>query len=423
MNEPCYSFRPNAFTPERTYRIGADALYWTSGANENHVAYSDVCEVRLSRRVMRGEAIGRHRATLRCHLRCRSGPRVTLSPLHYVRFRRWEDRSTPYAAFVGTLLRELRNYNPDLKVSGEVHWTLRLRHAFRHAHLAAAGWVGGKVMRLIREWDFDRTTRAAGRLMRAIGPRLHGHRVARANLKIAFPDKSDAEIEDLLRGVWDNLGRVMAEYAFLDRLYACDPLDPAQKRIVIEPATIERVRALRSAHQPLLVFAAHTANWELPPILATAFEVDFTAVYRPSDSQALNDLLGNARSRLVKTIAAQAGSARRIAGALRQGSSVAIFVDQHFAGGVDVLFFGRRCKMNPTPARLARQFDYPICGGRAVRLPDGRFRLELTDRLKLPREPDGKVNIAATTQMIAWTIEGWIREYPEQWFWLHRLWR
>ena len=79
--------------------------------------------------------------------------------------------------------------------------------------------------------------------------------------------------------------------------------------------------------------------------------------------------------------------------------------------------------MNPTPARLARQFDYPICGGRAVRLPDGRFRLELTDRLKLPREPDGKVNIAATTQMIAWTIEGWIREYPEQWFWLHRLWR
>ena len=112
---------------------------WTSGANENHVAYSDVCEVRLSRRQMRGEAIGRHRATLRCHLRCRSGPRVTLSPLHYVRFRRWEDRSTPYAAFVGTLLRELRNYNPDLKVSGEVHWTLRLRHRLPALALGSRG--------------------------------------------------------------------------------------------------------------------------------------------------------------------------------------------------------------------------------------------------------------------------------------------
>ena len=140
-------------------------------------------------------------------------------------------------------------------------------------------------MRLIREWDFDWTTRAAGRLMRAIGPRLHGHRIARANLKIAFPDKSDREIEDLLRGVWDNLGRVMAEYAFLDRLYACDTLDPQQKRIVIDPETIERVKVLASARQPLLVFAAHIANWELPPLLALAFAVDLTAVYRPSDNR------------------------------------------------------------------------------------------------------------------------------------------
>jgi Kdo2-lipid IVA lauroyltransferase/acyltransferase len=47
----------------------------------------------------------------------------------------------------------------------------------------------------------------------------------------------------------------------------------------------------------------------------------------------------------------------------------------------------------------------------------------MTDPLKLPRDPDGRVNIAGTMQMIAWTLEGWIREYPEQWFWLHRLWR
>jgi KDO2-lipid IV(A) lauroyltransferase len=423
MNEPCYSFRSNAFTPERTYRIGADALYWTSGASENRVAYSDVCEVRLSRRQMRGEAVGTHRATLRCLLRCRSGSRITLSPLHYVRFRRWEDRSTPYAAFVGALLRELRNCNPDLKISGEVHWTLRLRRSVRRAAFAAAGWAGGEIMRLIRHWDLDRTTRAAGRLMRAIGPRLHGHRVARANLKIAFPDKSAREIEQLLQGVWDNLGRVMAEYAFLDRLYDYDQHDPGQSRIIVDQITIERVMAQRSSGRPLLLFAAHIANWELPPILATAFGADFTAVYRPSDSQALNDLIGNVRDKLVKTIPAKAGAARRITAALRQGSNLGMLVDQHFAGGVDVLFFGRRCKMNPTLARLARQFDYPISGGRAVRLPDGRYRLELTEPLKLPRDPDGQANIAGTMQMIAWTLEGWIREYPEQWFWLHRLWR
>jgi KDO2-lipid IV(A) lauroyltransferase len=340
-----------------------------------------------------------------------------------LRYRRWEDRSTPYAAFVGSLLRELRNCNPDLKISGEVHWTLRLRRSVRRAAFAAAGWAGGEIMRLIRHSDFDRTTRAAGRLMRAIGPRLHGHRVARANLKIAFPDKSAREIEQLLQGVWDNLGRVMAEYAFLDRLYDYDQRDPGPSRIIIDQVTIERVMAQRNSGRPLLLFAAHIANWELPPILATAFGADFIAVYRPSDSQALNDLIGNVRDKLVKTIPAKAGAARRITAALRQGSNLGMLVDQHFAGGVDVLFFGRRCKMNPTLARLARQFDYPISGGRAVRLPDGRYRLELTDPLKLPRDPDGNVNIAGSMQMIAWTLEGWIREYPEQWFWLHRLWR
>jgi KDO2-lipid IV(A) lauroyltransferase len=100
-----------------------------------------------------------------------------------------------------------------------------------------------------------------------------------------------------------------------------------------------------------------------------------------------------------------------------------MLVDQHFAGGADVLFFGRQCRINPTLARLARKFDFAIYGVRTVRLLDGRFRLELTERLKLPRDSDGKVNIAGTMQMIAWTLEGWIRECPEQWFWLHRLWR
>jgi KDO2-lipid IV(A) lauroyltransferase len=372
---------------------------------------------------MRGEAIGRHRATLRCHLRCRSGPRITLSPLHYVRFRRWEDRSAPYAAFVGVLLRELRSTNPELKVSGEIHWTLRWRHACRRAALSAAGWAGDKIVNSIRGWDFDRTTGAAGRLMRTVGPWLHGHRVARANLRTAFPDKSDREIEDLLRGVWDNFGRVMAEYAFLARLYQYDTLGSAQQRIVVDQITIQRIHALQSKGRPVLCFTAHMANWELPPFLATATGLDFTAVYRPLESQTLDELIGKNRSRLIKTIPARAGAARRIVGALGRGSSVGMLVDQHFAGGTDVLFFGRQCRINPTLARLARKFDFAIYGVRTVRLLDGRFRLELTERLKLPRDSDGKVNIAGTMQMIAWTLEGWIRECPEQWFWLHRLWR
>jgi KDO2-lipid IV(A) lauroyltransferase len=100
-----------------------------------------------------------------------------------------------------------------------------------------------------------------------------------------------------------------------------------------------------------------------------------------------------------------------------------MLVDQYYSRGVDVTFFGRRTKANPLLARLARHFDCPFYGLRVVRLPNHRFRAELTEQVQPVRDADGKVDIAGTTQAIMSVIEGWIREYPEQWLWLHRRWR
>jgi KDO2-lipid IV(A) lauroyltransferase len=100
-----------------------------------------------------------------------------------------------------------------------------------------------------------------------------------------------------------------------------------------------------------------------------------------------------------------------------------MLVDQYYTRGVNVTFFGRPTKANPLLARLARHFDCPIHGLRVVRLPGHRFRAELTEQVQPVRDADGKVNIAGTTQAIMSVIEGWIREYPEQWLWLHRRWR
>src|SRR4051794_3639550 len=84
---------------------------------------------------------------------------------------------------------------------------------------AAAGWLAVALLKLARRADPDRFADRIGRLMQRIGPRLSEHRVGRANLAAAYPTKSTQEIEDILRGVWDNLGRVAAEYAHLDRMW------------------------------------------------------------------------------------------------------------------------------------------------------------------------------------------------------------
>ena len=109
---------------------------------------------------------------------------------------------------------------------------------------------------------------------------------------------------------------------------------------------------------------------------------------------------------------------------LEAGGHVAMLVDQHYVNGVDVTFFGRRCKANPFIARLARHVECPIHGTRMVRLPDRhRFRVDLTEAIAPARDADGKVDIAGTMQAITSVIEGWVREYPDQWLWLHRRWR
>jgi Kdo2-lipid IVA lauroyltransferase/acyltransferase len=73
--------------------------------------------------------------------------------------------------------------------------------------------------------------------------------------------------------------------------------------------------------------------------------------------------------------------------------------------------------------RLARQFDCAVHGVRVIRLPKSRFRVELTDPIELARDNEGRIDIQPSMQIIMSIIEGWIREHPEQWLWLHRRWR
>jgi KDO2-lipid IV(A) lauroyltransferase len=112
-----------------------------------------------------------------------------------------------------------------------------------------------------------------------------------------------------------------------------------------------------------------------------------------------------------------------MAGALERGEHLGVLVDQHFSRGVEVTFFGRPCRANPTIARLARQFECPVVGVRVIREPGRRLRVHAVGPLDLPRDAAGQVDIQPTMQLITSIIEGWIREHPEQWLWLHRRWR
>ena len=290
---------------------------------------------------------------------------------------------------------------------------------------AVLGWLAVGMLRVIRATNRKHMADFAGRVMRTLGPMLKEHGIGRANLAAAFPEKSPAEIEAILRGVWDNLGRVAAEFAHIDRLQILGPAPEGMSDIVYTPEAYERFEQLRLDGKPALIFAAHLANWELPALVATKYQLDTTVLYRRPNIGAVSDAVIDIRQGSMGTLVPTGLDAPlKLLRVLEAGGHVAMLVDQHYVNGVDVTFFGRPCKANPFIARLARHIECPIHGTRVVRLPDRhRFRVDLTEAIAPRRDGDGRIDIAGTMQAITSVIEGWAREHPGQWLWVHRRWR
>jgi len=299
-------------------------------------------------------------------------------------------------------------------------WLMLYR--LKQAVNAVAGWSAALLLAGIHRCDRIVVSNIAGAAMRTLGPWLPEHRIGRDNLRAAFPDKSDADIEIILRGVWDNLGRVAAEIAHLDHICSGDPY----RRTYIDytPDNIARFIHVKDDGKPALVFAAHLANWELPAVIAASDGLDAVVLYRRPNLGAIADAVIALRKGMMgEMVASSMGAPVALARALERGRHVAMLVDQHYTKGVEVTFFGRTCKTNPLIAMLAREIECPIHGTRVIRLPGNRFRAEISAEVKPVRDAQGRIDVPGTMQAITDVVEGWVREHPEQWLWLHRRWR
>jgi KDO2-lipid IV(A) lauroyltransferase len=256
-----------------------------------------------------------------------------------------------------------------------------------------------------------------------LGPLTPQQRIARDNLAAAFPEKSETERAAILAEAWDSLGRTAGEYAHLTTLfdYDADHPDPAGR---VEVVGIEHFLALRDDGKPGIIFSAHLANWELPAICAARYGLEATAVFRPPNDPAVAAAIYEIRSGAMGGLAASMrGAAFSMNGVLERGGHLGMLIDQHFTRGVVIDFMGRKALANPVLAKFARRFDCPVHGVRVIRLPGHRFRLELTPPLDLPRDAEGLIDVDGAVQAMARVIEGWVREHPGQWLWMHRRWR
>jgi len=282
-----------------------------------------------------------------------------------------------------------------------------------------------RIIRLLKKLDPDASSDFVGEIARKIGPFIPTSRIARKNLRMAYPDKGDAEIEEILRGVWENLGRVAGEFVHLEQLWDYNHTRPNESRIETNDA--EKFAALRDSGKPSLIFSAHLGNWELAAVCAAVHGLDSAILFRAPDNRFIANIIHEVRAvTMGQLLPAGFLGTLSMTGVLTRGGHVGMLVDQHREvrrGGVPVKFFGRMTPANSTIVRLARLFDCAVHGVRVIRLSKNRFRVELTDAIELPRDKQGCIDIQCSMQIIISIIEGWVRQHPEQWLWLHRRWR
>ena len=290
---------------------------------------------------------------------------------------------------------------------------------------AALGALAVGLIGAVHWLDRRHAANLAGAVTRKVGPLLKEHRLGRDNLRAAFPEKSDAEIERILAGIWDNLGRVAVEFAHLDDFTVEGLTTGGPDAITYAPETRQRFERIISGNRGIIGFSAHLANWELPAVGAKLLGAKTAVLFRRPGIDAVSDLIVRLREPLMgEMIPTTLEAPLRLARLLQSGVHVGMLADQHYTKGVEVTLFGRRCLANPLVAALARQTGAPIHGMRVVRNPDGNsFWGEVTEEIAPVRDAEGGVDIAGTTQAITTVIEGWVREHPEQWLWLHRRWR
>jgi len=276
------------------------------------------------------------------------------------------------------------------------------------------------VFRLIPVGIATAIVAGAGRYMSPLLPR---HATGMKNLKLAFPEKSLAERRQILAMMWDNLGRTAIEYIYLDTLFDYDHENPDTGRIEVVGA--ENFLKLDKDKRPAIIFTGHIANWELLPVGAKNYGLDIASLYRTPNNPFIARRILKIRAKMMgKLIQSGPGAALKMMGVLEQGGRIGLLVDHKFKSRshLVVSFFGHPAKTNPLIGKLAREYNCAVHGARVIRLPKGRFRMEITDEITLPRDAEGRVDVRETVVTVTKIIEDWVREYPEQWLWIHRRW-
>ena len=273
-------------------------------------------------------------------------------------------------------------------------------------------WLGFALFRTVGIENASALGASLGRLAGRFA--ISRNRIARRNIEGSFPGITAEEVQRIVTGMWDNFGRLVAEFP---HLHTIDIYGSTRVTVTRDPGVDE------FAHLPSIFMGAHFGCFDLGILLATQKDIDLTIIYRQANNPLAERLIQSWRLKCGGTWAPKGrkGSQLVLKGIRRKGA-IAVLGDQKYSQGVPVPFFGRDAMTAPALAELALKHDIPIIPIRILRKPRACFHVHLFSPLNIVRTGDEAKDVRIILRAINATYEDWIREYPEQWLWLHRRW-
>jgi KDO2-lipid IV(A) lauroyltransferase len=259
--------------------------------------------------------------------------------------------------------------------------------------------------------------RRLGRLWGALDTRHLA--IAADNLRRAFPEWDEARVQRTARGVYAHFGAVLMDLLWMEGR-------PVEQLLALADLEgVEHLQAARASGRGVVAPSGHIGNWEIQAVASVPLVGNVAMIARPLDNPALDQRLVGLRTSTGNTVIYKQKALVQVIRTIREGGIVAILIDQNVQAkdGIFVRFFGRPACTTTVAAALALKTGCAIVPVHCLLQPSGRYRMIYGPPVEWTGTGRRDEDLAALTQALTTVIEGWVRETPEQWLWLHRRWK
>jgi len=254
-----------------------------------------------------------------------------------------------------------------------------------------------------------------GKLFEKIGPLFRSKKLIHSNLKKAFPDISLDHLNGITKMMWNNYGRVFAEYMFIKKFRE----DRSNKNIIIEGQEI--LEDIKKKNKSVVFISGHLSNFELMAMHIEKSGIKLSAIYRPLNNIFLNKIMERIRIKYIckYQIKKGIGGMKKLMHLKKLNYSTALMIDQRVSQGIRSDFFNQKALTTTIPAQLVKKFKIPIVPIFIERINNINFKIVI----KNPITFDNEETIKTITDKLNLILEKMILYKPELWIWSHNRWK